>query len=220
MNRFRLATCVSLAASLITPAAFAEEVEVKGERAPVEAKEEDQVRVVLGLQTGLAGGLSGYEGGLELGLSLDVRTAPVTVGVVVSSIVGDFFEGSATQYALHGGHTFMLTPDLAFDVLAEVGLREETANDGLFSGDPGASTTQGFVGARLNLDYALTDPRAASAMRLGLSAFARMNVAGEVVQTYSYEDCFFTCGNESTSHSVGGTNDVGIVLTLSADFGG
>ncbi len=220
MNRFTLATCVSLAASSITTAAFAEEVELEQRSAPVEVKEEDQVRAVLGLQTGVAGGLSGYEGGIEFGLSLDVRTAPVTVGVVLSNIVGSIFEGSATQYALHGGHTFMLTPDLAFDVLGEIGLRHETANDGLLTGDPGASTTQGFFGARLNLDYALTDARAASALRLGVSAFARLSMEGAEEESYEYEDCFFSCSTESTSHSVGGTNDVGIVLTLSADFGG
>lgn len=221
MNRLKLATCVSLAASLMSPAAFAEEVEVKDGSAAVQEREEDQVRAVLGLLVGGASGLSGYDGGLELGLSLDIRTAPVTFGVVGSGTIHEVFGGSSSQVGLHVGHTFMLTPDLAFDVLGEGGVRHETSNDGeLLSGDPGVSATQGFIGARLNLDYALTDPRAAGALRMGLSAFARLSLAGSEHYTYEYEDCFFTCETESASHSVGGTNDLGVVFTISADFGG
>lgn len=188
---------------------------------PVLVDDGDQVRLVLGLQTGGVAGLYGHDGAMEFGLSLDIRTAPVTFGVVGSATVVSLWARNMAQVGLHGGHTFMLNANTALDVLGELGLRSDSVEDGLLSGDPGYSVETLYLGARVNLDFALTDPRAAVALRAGVGTFLRVDLEAPQKETYEYDDCFLsTCSTVTTTHTAGGNVDLGVLFTISADFGG
>lgn len=171
--------------------------------------------VRLGLALGALGG--NYDVGTEAALTLDLRLQSIVLGVSGALAYGG---GSAALVGLRLGTSLALTDSLDLDLLAEGGLRLAHSGGGIMDDDPGAELLEGYLGARVSLDYAVNDVAAPVTFRVGLSLFARASLSGSVWDTYEYEDCVLSgCRTETATHEVGGVHDFGATLNLSLDFG-